>query len=58
MALADARYGLPFGAALVRVHQGIPLGVYKPVGSTLPLLPLRESLGELIADDDRPVALR
>jgi hypothetical protein len=30
MALANARYGLPFGAALVRAHQGIALGVYKP----------------------------
>ncbi len=57
MASADARYGLPFGAALARAHQGIALGVYKPVGSTPPLLMLRGSLGELIADDDRRVAL-
>ncbi len=58
MALADAWYGLLFGAALVRAHQGIALGVYKPVGSTPPLLALQGSLGELIADNDRRVALR
>ena len=58
MASADAWYGLPFGAALARAHQGITLGVSKPVGSTLPLLALLGSLGELIADDDRRVALR
>ena len=39
-------------------HQGIALGVYKPVGSTPPLLAFRGSLGELIANDDRRVALR
>jgi hypothetical protein len=58
MALADARYGHPFGAALARVHQGIALGVYKPVGSTLPLLALQGSLEELIATNGRRVALR
>jgi hypothetical protein len=55
-ALADARYGHPFHAALARGHQGIALGVYKPVGSTPLLLPLWGSLGELIADDDRCVS--
>ncbi len=58
MASADAQYGLPFGAALARVHQGIALGVYELVRSTPPLLALWGSLGELIADDDRRVALR
>ncbi len=57
MASADAQYGLPFGAALARAHQGIALGVYKLVGSTLPLLALWGSLWELIADNDRGVAL-
>ncbi len=58
MASADAQYGLPFGVALARAHQGIALGVYKPVGSTPPLLALRGSLGELIANNDWRVALR
>ena len=58
VASTDARYGLPFGVALARAHQGIALGVYKPVGSTPPLLALRGSLGELIADNDRRIALR
>ena len=42
---------------LGRVHQGIALGVYKPVGSTLPLLALWGSREELIADDGRRLAL-
>ncbi len=58
MALADARYGHPFGVALAHAHQGIALGVYELVGSTLPLLALWGSLGELIADNDWRVALR
>ena len=58
MASADAWYGHPFGAALVRAHQGIALKVYKPVGSTPLLLALRGSWEELIADDGRRVALR
>ncbi len=58
MASADAWYGLPFGAVLAHAHQGIALGVYKPVGSTLPLLVLQGSLGELMADNDWCVALR
>ncbi len=58
MAWADAQYGHPFGAALVRAHQGIALGVYELIGSTPPLLALRGSLGELIADNDWHVALR
>ncbi len=29
MASTEARYGLPFGVALARAHQGIALGVYK-----------------------------
>ncbi len=58
MASADAGYGHPFGAALARAHQGIALGVYELVGSTPLLLALRGSLGELIANDDRRVALR
>jgi hypothetical protein len=57
MASADARYGLPFGAALARAHQGIALGVYELIRSTPPLLALRGSRGELIADDDWRVAL-
>ncbi len=51
-------YGLPFGAVLARVHQGIALGVYKLVGSTPPLLTLQGSLGELIANNYWRVALR
>ncbi len=39
--------GILFGAALAPAHQGIALGVSKPVGSTLPLLALRGYLGEL-----------
>jgi hypothetical protein len=58
MASANARYGLPFGAALAHAHQGIALGVYELVGSTLPLLALWGSREELIANDDRRVALR
>ena len=59
VASADARYGHPFGAALARAHPGsITLGVYKPVGSTPPLLALQGSWEELIADDGRHVALR
>ena len=58
MALADAWYGLTFGAALARAHQGIAPGVYRPVGSTLLLLVLQGSLGELIAANDRHVVLR
>jgi hypothetical protein len=58
MASADARYELPFEAALARVHQGITLGVYKLVGSTLLLLALRGSLGELIAGNDWRLVLR
>ncbi len=57
-ALADARYGLLFGAALARAHQGVALGVHKLVGSTLLLVALWGSLRELIADDYRHVALR
>ena len=57
MALADAWYELLFGAVLARAYQGITLGVYKPIGSTLPLLTLWGSLGELIADNDWRVAL-
>ena len=57
LALADAGYGHPFGAALGRVHQGIALGVYELVGSTPPLLALRGSREELIAKDGRRVAL-
>ena len=49
--------GLLFGAALARAHQGIALVVYKPVGLIPPLLALRGSLGRLIADDGRHVAL-
>ncbi len=56
MASANAWYGLAFGAALARAHQGISLGVYKPVGSTPPLLALQGSMGELIANDGRRVA--
>ncbi len=51
VALADAWYGLPFGAALARTHQGIALGVYELVRSTPPLLALWGSLGELIVDN-------
>jgi hypothetical protein len=51
VALANARYGHPFGVALTHVHQGIALGVYKLVGSTPPLLTLRGSWEELIVDD-------
>ncbi len=58
MALADARYGLPFGAALGRAHQGIALGVYELVRSTPPPLTLRESREALIAADGQHVALR
>ena len=57
MALADARYGHPFDAALARAHQGIALGVYKLVSSTPLLLALRGSWEELIADNGRRVAL-
>ena len=57
MASADAQSGHLFGAALARAHQGIGLGVSKPVGSTPPLRALRRTLKELIADDDRRVAL-
>ena len=57
MALANAWYGHPFGVVLAHMYQGIALGVYKPVGSTPLLLALWGSLGELIADDDRRVAL-
>ncbi len=56
VASADAKSGHPFGAALARTHQGIALGVSKPMGSTPPLLALRGSLREFIADDDRRVA--
>jgi hypothetical protein len=58
VALADARYGYPFGPALVRLHKGIALGVYELVGSTPPLLALWGSLGKLIAGNDQRVALR
>ena len=57
VASANAWYEHHFGAALARAHQGIALGVYKPVGSTSPLLALWGALEELIADDDRRVAL-
>jgi hypothetical protein len=57
VASADARYGHPFGAAHARAHRGIALGVYKPVGSTPPLLTLQGSWKELIADDGQRVAL-
>ena len=57
MVSADAQYGHPFGAVLACVHQGVALGVSKPVGSTPPLRALRRTLKELIADDDRRVAL-
>ena len=57
MASADAWYGLPVSVALARAHQGIALGVYELVGSTLPLLVLPGSLGELIANDGQRVAL-
>ncbi len=43
--------------ALARAYQGIALGVYELVGSTPPLFGVWGSLGELIADDDRHVAL-
>ncbi len=36
----------------------VTLGVYKLVDLTPPLLALRGSLGELIADNDRRIALR
>ena len=58
MASADARYGHPFGAALARVHQGIAFGVYEPVRSTPPLLALRGSWEEIIADDGWRAVLR
>ena len=57
VASADAQSGHPFGAALALAHQGITLGVSKPVGSTQPLITLRGSLGDLNADDDQRVAL-
>ena len=57
VASADAQLGHPFGAALARVHQGIALGVSRPVGSTPPLLALGGSFGELIANDDWRIAL-
>jgi hypothetical protein len=58
VALANAQSGHPFGVVLVHAHQGIALGVYKLVGSTPPLLELWASLGELIAPNDRRIALR
>ena len=58
MALANAPYGFPFDVALARAHHGVALGVSKPIGSTPLLLALWGSLGELINDDDRHVALR
>ena len=58
MALADDQYGHPFGAALERTHQGIALGVYELVGSTLPLLVLQGSREELTADDGWRIVLR
>ncbi len=58
MASADARYGLPFGAAPARAHQGIALGVYELVRSTPPPLAPWGSHEELIADDDQQAALR
>ncbi len=50
--------GILFGVALARTHQGIALGVYEPIGSTPPLLALRGSWEELIADNGWRVALR
>ena len=58
MASADTWYGLPFGAALARAHQGIALGVYELVDSTLLLLALWGSREGLVANDGRRVALR
>ncbi len=58
MVSADARYGLPFGVALARLHQGIALGVYELVRSTPPPLALWESREELIANDGWRAALR
>ncbi len=58
VASADARYGLPFGVALARAHQGITLGVYELVRSTPLLLTLWGSLGELIADGGWRASLR
>ncbi len=58
VASADAWYGLPFGAALARTHQGIALGVYELVRSTPPPLALRGSREESIANDGWRAALR
>ena len=45
VALVNAKSGLLFGAALAHAHQGIALGVSRPVGSTLLLLSLRGPWG-------------
>ena len=46
-----------FGVALARAHQGIALGVYKPVGLTPLLLALRGYWEEIITNDGRRIAL-
>ena len=50
--LADDQTGLPFGAALARAHKGIALGVYGPVGPTLPRLALQGLWGNYFTDND------
>ena len=56
VASANAQSRHSFDVVLASTHQGIALGVSKPVGPTPPLLALQGSLGELIADNDQRVA--
>jgi hypothetical protein len=51
---ADSQTGLSSGLALERVHQGIALGAFRPVSSTLPQV---DRCGAFPAIDDWHVAM-
>ncbi len=50
---SDGQAGLPFGAALARVHRGIALGVYGLARATPPRVALWGPLGQYPRVDDR-----
>ena len=54
---ANDQTGLPLGAALARVHQGLACGAYRLASPTPPRVALRGPWGSIIAVDDRRAAV-